>query len=391
MSDSFSTVPLAPKPTSQLSAGVGGRWFVRAVRISLKEATAAKLGRLEAVLREHRAAANAYARALWITPGRLDRNTLDRFAGGSLGFNQRRASLETALDVVSATRKSAAALGREARLPQFRRSIRLNHHVVTVERGRGSFDYALKVSSLVPGRRIVIPFKAHARLRHWLERGGEIRDGATFGRDCAWIYVRVPEPVAGGEAVLGVDFGVNYLVATSDGDLFGSGMRGKMAAVRRAKPGSRGKKRAIAARNDYINATVNRLPFGGLAVLGVEDLTGIRFGRKRSRGKNFRKAVAPWAHRRVLDRLTCKAQENRVRLVLVSPMNTSRECPACGAVAKENRVGEDFRCVACNHGGHADLIGARNVLARTTRALAGPSDACAPTRMGANGNVCAHL
>jgi putative transposase len=104
---------------------------------------------------------------------------------------------------------------------------------------------------------------------------------------------------------------------------------------------------------------------GGLAVLGVEALSDMKRGKQRNRGKQFRKALAPWTYRRVLDRIGHKAQENRVRLVAVPPAYTSQMCPACGKVARENRRGENFRCIACHHTGDADFIGATNILVRT--------------------------
>jgi putative transposase len=45
--------------------------------------------------------------------------------------------------------------------------------------------------------------------------------------------------------------------------------------------------------------------------------------------------------------------------VPVPPHNTSRTCPACGHVAKENRTTQArFACVACGFEDNADLVGA---------------------------------
>jgi len=82
-----------------------------------------------------------------------------------------------------------------------------------------------------------------------------------------------------------------------------------------------------------------------------------------------RRALAPWTYRRVVTRIKEKAQENRVRLEVIDPRNTSRTCPECGTVSKESRRGEDFCCVRCDYTADADHVGARNVLARTLRAI----------------------
>ena len=49
-------------------------------------------------------------------------------------------------------------------------------------------------------------------------------------------------------------------------------------------------------------------------------------------------------------------------LVAVPPQNTSRTCPCCGHVAKENRQTQArFACVECGFEENADLVGAINV------------------------------
>jgi IS605 OrfB family transposase len=119
----------------------------------------------------------------------------------------------------------------------------------------------------------------------------------------------------------------------------------------------------------YLGASVNSLPFDRIAAIGVEELHDMKRGKQKGRGKKFRKAMAPWTYQHVLNRIEMKAQENRVLLVRVDPANTSRTYPACGAVSKENRKGEKFLCVTCDHAGDADTFGAQNVLARTLATL----------------------
>jgi putative transposase len=58
-------------------------------------------------------------------------------------------------------------------------------------------------------------------------------------------------------------------------------------------------------------------------------------------------------------------------LIAVPPHNTSRTCPACGHISKENRRSQaQFACVACGYQNHADVVGAINVLERGHRLLA---------------------
>jgi len=61
--------------------------------------------------------------------------------------------------------------------------------------------------------------------------------------------------------------------------------------------------------------------------------------------------------------LHAKAESAGREVIAVDPRNTSRECPECGHIAKENRpTQEKFHCIACGHTAHADTVGAANVL-----------------------------
>ena len=131
---------------------------------------------------------------------------------------------------------------------------------------------------------------------------------------------------------------------------------------------SQGKRRARSARDHDINHAVKQWPWQRLSAIDFEDLRGLKRGKSQSRGKTFRIAAAPWTYRRVRQRIECLARENRVLPVAVDPRGTSRTCPACGQDDRRNRKGEVFSCIACDHNGDADFIGARNVLTKTLAA-----------------------
>lgn len=58
-------------------------------------------------------------------------------------------------------------------------------------------------------------------------------------------------------------------------------------------------------------------------------------------------------------------------VVAVPPHNTSRRCPLCGHVSKENRKTQSkFLCIQCGYSENADYVGAVNVLARGLRVIA---------------------
>lgn len=63
-------------------------------------------------------------------------------------------------------------------------------------------------------------------------------------------------------------------------------------------------------------------------------------------------------------------------VLAVPPKNTSRTCPACGYVAKENRRTQArFVCGECGYENNADLVGAINILNRGMKILEGQDTA----------------
>lgn len=337
--------------------------MTRSVRISLDLASDSKRRRLAAFLREFRTASNFYTDSLWKEKGKLDAKTLKRYRDGSLGYSQRASALKIALETVIATRKLSKAIRKRVRCPMFRKAVRLSKLICSIESAKCSFDFVLKLSGLVPGKRIVIPFASHARLNHWLSKpGAEILDGAIVTENYAWIYIRVPDhsPKTEGETI-GLDVGMNKMIADSNGIFHGKEFKDVCAKVRRKKRGSRAKLRARRMRQNYVNCVCRRLPWQTTKTFVLEDLTGMKVG-KGNRSKRSRKFLAPWSYRQVRSRLEQLAPENRVRLVFVNPKDTSRTCPSCGLENAKNREKEQFRCVECNYTNDSDYVAARNIL-----------------------------
>ena len=55
----------------------------------------------------------------------------------------------------------------------------------------------------------------------------------------------------------------------------------------------------------------------------------------------------------------------------VPPQNTSRTCPICGCVSKDNRKTQElFKCICCGHQGNADVVAAINIKERGRSSLA---------------------
>jgi putative transposase len=135
------------------------------------------------------------------------------------------------------------------------------------------------------------------------------------------------------------------------------------------------------ARKDFLHKTTTTISQNH-ALVCVEDLQ-VRNMSKSSKGtvetpgKNVRQKSG--LNRSILDQgwgefrrqLEYKLAWNGGTLLAVPQHNTSRTCPCCGHVSKENRLTQaKFLCVDCGYENNADVVGAINVLARGHRVLA---------------------
>lgn len=341
----------------------------RACKVTLKFATASKRRSIAALLEAYRAAVNFYISSTWVERGSLDKATLARLSATRLSERYKSQALKQALEIVVATKKSAKALGKTASCPVFHGSAVLDAKFVTVEAGHGSFDLIVKISSLHKGHRITIPTKRTAVLNRW-SAVGVIVQGCALSETGIVLWVDVSKQghrVDG--RVLGIDIGINKLVSDSDNNHYGREFKSVRDKIRRSKAKSKARYRHYDERTNLINRVLNQLPWTSLSVLGVEDLHDMKRGKHKRRGKSFRKAIAPWTYRRLLNRAGHKAEEHRVRLIAVPSAYSSQECPSCHTVSSDSRRGEKFQCVACNRSGDSDHFGALIVLDRTQQIL----------------------
>ena len=135
------------------------------------------------------------------------------------------------------------------------------------------------------------------------------------------------------------------------------------------------------ARKDYLHKTSTTISQNH-ALVCIEDLQ-VRNMSKSSKGNSEQhgKMVKQKSglNRSILDQgwgefrrqLEYKVSWNDGMLLAVPPHNTSRTCPCCGHIAKENRITQAvFLCVDCGYENNADVVGAINVLERGYRLLA---------------------
>ena len=182
--------------------------------------------------------------------------------------------------------------------------------------------------------------------------------------------------------VVGIDRGINFVVATYDsnhksGFVSGRTVKQKRAAYSRLRkelqmrrtPSSRRRIKAIGQRENRwmqdINhqvskALVENNPKHTLFVL--EDLSGIRSATERVRTKDRYVSVS-WAFYDLEQKLIYKAKQNQSSVIKVDPKYTSQCCPVCGHIKKSNRNKKKhlFCCKNCGYSSNDDRIGAMNL------------------------------
>ena len=182
--------------------------------------------------------------------------------------------------------------------------------------------------------------------------------------------------------VVGIDRGINFVVANYDSKHKSGFVNGKAIKQKRANysklrkelqmrhtPSSRRRLKAIGQRENRwmqdINhqvskALVENSPKHTLFVL--EDLSGIRNATERVKTK-YRYVSVSWSFYDLEQKLIYKAKQNQSSVIKVDPRYTSQCCPCCGHVEKSNRNKKIhlFTCRKCGYKSNDDRIGAMNL------------------------------
>lgn len=78
----------------------------------------------------------------------------------------------------------------------------------------------------------------------------------------------------------------------------------------------------------------------------------------------FMNKLQRWNYSKVINNIKNKSEERGINLVEVPPAYTSQTCSNCGAIHRESRLGELYRCVTCGFEIDADYNASMNILHR---------------------------
>jgi putative transposase len=250
----------------------------------------------------------------------------------------------------------------------------------------------LKVMSLVPGKRIVIPLQGMTKIE------GNIT--LVLGEDlhvhiCQEIKKPKQSPTNSIEAV---DFGYTEVMTDTAGTAYGKQFgvvltkasnelhekmqkRHKLHALekkarlkdpkkaKRIRKYNLGRKKLTnhtqkvkATLEKEINTGINELlKKKNPSTLVTEDL---RHTFTYNKPKEVNRKLSSWVRGKLQDRVEFKALAEGFRHEQVNPAYGSQLCPLCGFVDKKNRQGDSFKCLYCRHEDISERVAALNYLKR---------------------------
>ena len=156
--------------------------------------------------------------------------------------------------------------------------------------------------------------------------------------------------------IVGIDRGINFVVATYDSKHKSGFVSGKAIKQKRANysklrkelqmrqtPSARRRMKAIGSRENRWMQDVNHCVSKALVknnpkhtLFVLEDLSGVRNATERVKTKDRYVSVS-WSFYDLEQKLMYKAKQNQSTVIKVNPAYTSQCCPVCGHIEKANR------------------------------------------------------
>jgi len=204
----------------------------------------------------------------------------------------------------------------------------------------------------------------------------------------------VADPVHPSTSQVGIDLGVVRFATASDGSFIEAlnALKKKAARLRRyqrrmsrkvkfSKNWKKAQARVAKLHEDVANSRKDFLhkltteQAKNHSLICIEDLkvgsisrsaagTIAEPGRKVKQKSGLNKSILDQGWSEYRRQLEYKAKWSGGQVIAVTAMNTSRRCPCCDHVSKDNRKTQaDFVCVECGFAANADHVGALNILA----------------------------
>ena len=251
-------------------------------------------------------------------------------------------------------------------------------------------DYSLKAGAFslnTLAGRVPVPF-ARQSMEHFFDGTWQFGTAHLVHRHGRWfLHVPMTKDVAETDLaeirqVVGLDFGINFLVTAYDSQGQTTFFPGRAVKAQRAHfkilrqnlqrrqtPSARRRLKRLGQRENRWMTDVNHqvskalvVRYGAKTLFVLEDLTGIRGATEQVRRRHRYTSVS-WAFDQLRPMLEYKAALYQAATVAVDPRYTSQTCPKCGHVARGNRDKRRHRfvCQQCHYRSNDDRIGAMNL------------------------------
>ena len=254
--------------------------------------------------------------------------------------------------------------------------------------------------------RICLPKLGWLRYRNSRAVLGEVRNVTLSGSGGKWFVSiqtqrELAQPIPTATSAIGIDVGIARFATMSDATYItplNSFKKHQQRLARYQRRMSRNVKfsshwkKAKAevqkihtnianARKDFLHKTTTAISQNHALVcienLQLKNMSKSSKGNSEQHGKMVKQKCG--LNRAILDQgwgefrrqLDYKMAWSGGMLLAVPAHNTSRTCPCCGHISKDNRLTQaHFLCVDCDYDNHADVVGAINILERGHRLLA---------------------
>ncbi|MGK0289308.1 MAG: IS605 OrfB family transposase [bacterium] len=256
------------------------------------------------------------------------------------------------------------------------KKVDLSMNIIEIQEGSNSFDLWVRVSSLGTKGHVIpeflIPIKQHKHFNNFLAKGWELSTTITLSKkEIQFSFSTETEKKKEKGIQVGLDVGMNCLLASSEEDMMGMEVKSLIQKIKRKRQGSKAWYRAKRELKQYFHEVVSKFfkKHPNLQTTFVENLKGIKQNSKNKKRTyyQFRKSLHHWNQGQLLDIIQSYTEINRVSFRRVNPFQTSITCPTllggCGRVEEKSRKSQsEFECLHCGLKGKADFFASLNIL-----------------------------
>ncbi len=251
-----------------------------------------------------------------------------------------------------------------------------------------SFEYWIELSSLIKGKKLLIPANSNKYLNDKLKNGNllnSIRIDFKKNKPIFNIILQKKESKNGPKfkrEKIGIDFGTKYLFALSTGQIYGVNFGNQLAKFdkriqvlqkrlqkQKIKPNlSKRYRKLVQKCKDFIKNEINRNLNKIIKVHNPKELVFERLDFRHSKlSKSMNRILRKCGRSIIQSKLVMIKEDFKIEVTEVNSAYSSQECKRCKFVHKKNRKKRDnFNCILCNYTKHADIQASKNIETRSS-------------------------